>query len=196
MGNHRTRPGRRQARAFTLIELMMVAAILSVLSVLAGVAYMELSVRVKVVRARVDMRWIGLACERHEIDRGRMPEAHPAATLEQRLEALRQPVPYLGAVPPDPFGDAVEWSHGWSSRHRSYELVTDSRPYHGLLFTHPMGWGCRQNGQPGARYFVASQGPDEERNLRLPSAIWTAYDATNGAISRGDVLSFGPGYAF
>jgi len=179
----------------TLIELVIVVVVVAVLAAILMANVAEITARTNVSRARSDFRTVAHGMELHAIDRGAYPPAWPGGVLEDRYLPLTTPISYLSRSPVDPFGDEVDRSVWAWRKFRTYELVTDRHPWHGLLFAHPAGYGLRQRAVPGAMYYVASQGPDLVRNDAFgnPWLYWLPYDPTNGTISAGDLFFVGPG---
>ena len=103
---------RARARAFTLIEVMVVIVILGILAALVVPRVLERPDEARVVAAKQDIAVIGQALKLYRLDNQRYP------TAEQGLGALvakpeLQPVPanwkpggYLERLPRDPWGNA------------------------------------------------------------------------------------------
>jgi hypothetical protein len=53
-----------------------------------------------------------------------------------------------------------------------------------------------QSGAGVVRYFITSKGPDKDADLGSHSSVDTFYDPTNGTISGGDIVFWGPGVGF
>lgn len=187
-------PGRRGA--FTLVELMMVVAIVAILSLIGAATVQSVMVRVQVTQARMDMHLIAHALERRAADWGGYPATMPHEPLAARFRLLSTPIAYTSSTFMDPFRDpGTGESYEWDPTQRTYELLTDRHPYHALWFANRWGGGCRQWIAPSARYILASQGPDLVRNRATgdPAVYWMPYDPTNGTFSQGDLFTFGPG---
>jgi len=104
-------------RAFTLIELLIVVAIIAILAAIAVPNFLEAQTRAKVSRARADMRTIVTALEAYVIDNNKYPPGltrtilvspNPgvlSATAESFTPPLLStPVAYISnAYLPDPF---------------------------------------------------------------------------------------------
>lgn len=101
-------------RAFTLIELLLVLVILSVLAVVVVPKFTGVSERSRVTAAGVEIKNIGAAISRFEIDVGRYPRSEeglqalvelPGGVTEDRWKG-----PYLeGGIPKDPWGNAYSY---------------------------------------------------------------------------------------
>jgi prepilin-type N-terminal cleavage/methylation domain-containing protein len=171
-------------RAFTLIELLIVVAIIAILAGIAVPNFLEAQTRSKVSRAKSDMRTIVTALEVYHTDANRYP---PSTLVPRflRLLPLTTPIAYITEVPKDIF--EVE------------ETVTPPGPFR-----------RRGNFNYGAmpideekRYALASDAPDLAENSfgiefypgysqvawNDPSniAAYHIYDPTNGTVSRGDL---------
>lgn len=105
-------------RAFTLIELLIVVAIIAILAAIAVPNFLEAQVRAKSSRARADMRTIHTGLEIYRIDHNSIPLMNndntalcPPSKFGRRqyhytLERLTTPISYLngGSAFNDPFG--------------------------------------------------------------------------------------------
>jgi prepilin-type N-terminal cleavage/methylation domain-containing protein len=69
---------RLKFKAFTLIELLIVVAIIAILAAIAVPNFLEAQTRAKVSRARADMRSIAVAIEAYAVDNNKYaPNRHP-----------------------------------------------------------------------------------------------------------------------
>ncbi|MBN1475372.1 prepilin-type N-terminal cleavage/methylation domain-containing protein [Candidatus Sumerlaeota bacterium] len=188
----------RCPRAFTLIELLIVVAIIAILAAIALPNFLEAQARAKVSRARADMRTIATAVELYRVDWNRYFVARAAdLTLEYRYRQLTTPTAYITSPPLDPFGDRVTESNtAQPLEYRLYDLLSDvDAPTGWTFFDRHDGFGVRQVVNSSVRWFTTSQGPDHVLNLdvNLPQDYWIAYDPTNGTVSQGDIFRYGPG---
>lgn len=111
-------------RAFTLIELLIVVAIIAILAAIAVPNFLEAQIRSKVSRCRADMRSIAVAIESYRVDANRVPlmggSPYSATTLPtiytRGCEAGREfslpctlttPIAYMSALPNEPFGGSA-----------------------------------------------------------------------------------------
>lgn len=173
-------------RAFTLIELLIVIAIiLIILSI--GLPYFMTSVtQAKVVKARREIRSLHVALESYFLDWKIYPCESEAEYLsvdhfEAGLTWLTSPIQYLTQLPEEPFeGNAVE---AISYELGGVEIPFEERPG-GLL----------------AMWVLHSYGPDspiEENRTSRPNykvhenQKVCSYSPTNGTNSPGDISVYG-----
>jgi len=98
-------------RAFTLIELLIVVAIIAILAAIAVPNFLEAQVRAKVSRAKSDMRSMATALESYKVDTNWYPMDQAyywgRSILDQMpsppLNLLTSPVAYITSIPRDAF---------------------------------------------------------------------------------------------
>src|SRR5215213_5075777 len=93
------------SRAFTLIELLIVVAIIAILAAIAVPNFLEAQVRAKVARAKNDLRVVVTGLESYRVDQNSYPQMNGSARalkrpgddpiLHQVLERITTPVAYL-----------------------------------------------------------------------------------------------------
>ena len=102
----------RRDKAFTLIELLIVVAIIAILAAIAIPNFLEAQTRSKVSRGKADMRTIATALEAYAVDHNAFPQCHrwgvvtwPGTGNNVRvLERLSTPIAYISnVVVKDPF---------------------------------------------------------------------------------------------
>jgi general secretion pathway protein G len=94
------RPWRDRAeRAFTLIELMVVMAIIVVLATLASVHYRNAVLRSREAVLKSDLRVLNNAVQDYTRDKEAAPQSLDDLVTGQ----------YLGAIPTDPITNAKDW---------------------------------------------------------------------------------------
>lgn len=116
-----------KSRAFTLIELLIVVAIIAILAAIAVPNFLDAQVRSKVARAKSDMRTLALAVESYYGDNNAAPLSpeNPLSVSgsnwwwislgsgEARLAGwelrLTSPVAYITKTPKDPFHTTTAW---------------------------------------------------------------------------------------
>jgi len=191
-------------RAFTLIELLIVVAIIAILAAIAVPNFLESQTRAKVSRVMADMRTIATAIEAYAVDYNRYPldwlewgwveNQGGVLTLDfdSVLAQLTTPVAYLTSIPEDPF--VLKWRGA-----RFHPTYIDRRGFGGDAFRNDPSDPAAFFYGPRSRYQWAllSGGPDMDLEFddfggsSLGSVLY--YDATNGSKSRGDIYYYGPG---
>jgi prepilin-type N-terminal cleavage/methylation domain-containing protein len=154
-------------KAFTLIELLIVVAILAVLAAIAVPNFLEAQTRSKVARVSADMRSIATALECYCADNNAYP-IKPSSSCKCGWQgALTTPIPYILTAYRDPFAD---------------QQVAGSRTYQYSICNMMKSW------------IFVSIGPDLVDDFQ--EDMWMCgraetypmpYDPTNGTISRGDI---------
>ncbi len=192
--------------AFTLIELLIVVAIIAILAAIAVPNFLEAQTRSKVTRAVSDMRNVANALETYAVDNnGWYPpnvEYHsrePRANLNPnglyfhaRLPSwLSTPVAHISSIPSDPFvqdQSTVTAGYPWDMQVIGKRYVYNNWKY---LF-HPSTTYTGGDVWNGAidwtgYWLMYSYGPDREP-FHGASATFLPYDASNGTISAGNIM--------
>ncbi len=184
-------------KAFTLIELLIVVAIIGILAAIAVPNFLNAQVRAKVSRAVSDMKTLETAMEMYKLDNNEYPPAdqprvpgsvnawHPN---QVRVYRMTTPIAYISSIPRDPFatfanaGDFAQWGD-------AYDYVNNYRGHNGDVTGHAWGHAWRYN----------SWGPDNEngwggqRDGNCPNGQPDfLYQTTNGLNSKGDIVWVGP----
>lgn len=181
---------RRLARtaAFTLIELLIVVAIIGILASIAVPNFLHAQIRAKVARAVGDLRTIAIGLESYQVDRGGYPPT-PLDSLQSRdwrLQRLTTPVVYLSSLPMEIFGKDygvretyAYWSDG----------LNDAMKYS------PMYYHLFEEKEKRGRWALFSRGPDKDYEAAIEeggNGLLMHYDPSNGITSNGDIMRFAP----
>lgn len=190
----------RHGRGFTLIELLIVVAIIAILAAIAVPNFLEAQTRAKVSRAKADMRSLATAIESYFVDWADYavpadpegnPSVHPFEPHPDEMlipASITTPVAYLSSRPLDPFTPVDPGLFHYSTR--EYELMHHGEYDH---FDEVVMEILQSGGGGVVQYFITSKGPDKTADLGSHSDINSLYDPTNGTISTGDVVYWGPG---
>ncbi|HUT25535.1 MAG TPA: prepilin-type N-terminal cleavage/methylation domain-containing protein [Sumerlaeia bacterium] len=190
----------RNRKAFTLIELLIVVAIIAILAAIAVPNFLEAQTRSKVSACKADMRAMQLAQEAYRVDNEvYVPDNFPGQQTDvDSFKFLSSPIAYITSVPTSPFNERVNvlgpnrYFEYWRGHYEGNVLVLDE--------------GSRET---GILYRITSVGPDDARDYggdpyrprSDPASNWPyyihnndplylngLYDATNGTKSRGDLM--------
>ena len=177
---------RSGAPGFTLIELLIVVAIIAILASIAVSNFLEAQVRSKVSRAQADMRTIATALETYHVDINHYPPT-PLDSLgsrDQRLAFLTTPVAYLTSIPTEVFSKHEREGYAFWS-----ENLNDAMKVSPIYFYLPEERNRR------GRWLLTSRGPDLDYEAAVEeggNGLLQYYDSTNGTVSNGDIMRFGP----
>lgn len=185
-------------RAFTLIELLIVVAIIGILAAIAVPNFLNAQIRAKVARTVSDMKTVGTALQMYELDNNALPPANKARVAGSgdnfhpniiRLYRLTTPVSYLSSVPLDPFAgenldDFSKWGNGYDYVNSYQNADTGA-------------WNS--SGTWGYMWRLNAWGPDGvngwggQRTGKCPNSKPDfVYHTSNGLVSTGDILWVGP----
>jgi type II secretion system protein G len=198
-------------QAFTLIELLIVVAIIGILAAIAVPNLMNAQIKAQVSRVVSDHKTLAVAIETYRIDKGQPPHSPIYGGMfvydfARRYIPLTTPIPYIQSIPDDPF-----------PHHSTRELDTSMDMKHIVPGNHTYGYFRADTSGPGGQYnfgfhkwMLTSSGPDglleyfayypqsetEGKelcavcNIQTPSILLVAiqYDPSNGIKSGGDIL--------
>lgn len=189
----------RKQYAFTLIELLIVVAVIAILAAIAVPNFLEAQTRAKVSRAMSDMRNLSTALESYSVDHDRYPayghpnDFVPTSGRPHLFTPLRltTPVAYVGTVPEDLFHDPLSIPGSSITSPAYYYMHAFAGVYQGRQFSpgHIAHHYARVTGHSNTaiRWTLWSHGPDNRDDHGV-----IAYDPTNGTLSQGDIIRFGP----
>ena len=96
-----------ERKAFTLIELLIVVAIIGILAAIAVPNFLNAQIRARIARVQADVRTIALAVETYRVDSNDVPpdmNTGPWPTyMVSHIAVLTTPIAYLTEIPVDPF---------------------------------------------------------------------------------------------
>ena len=98
-------------RGFTLVELLVVVAVLGILTTIAMTVYANVQARSRVAKAQADTRTMAEAVGAFQAHMSQVPAALTDLTTPQTNAAGAVSGPYMAAIPVPPAG----WSYSYSS---------------------------------------------------------------------------------
>ncbi len=159
---------RKRSQAFTLIELLIVVAIIGILAAIAVPNFLQAQVRAKVAQMQGTFKTMVTALETYRIDNG----APPVHYNDPKQNAwMTTPIAYASTRPYDIFQDfntgvsRLGW-HDYGRKER---------------------YGCPhyETGRQNTEYWIVGIGPDQIWQTFSTDA--KTYDITNGVMSQGDM---------
>ena len=180
-------------QAFTLIELLIVVAIIGILAAIAVPNFLNAQIRAKIARVEADLQAMKTAIEMYRLDNNAYPDSctlEALGSVQFRAGEIWAPVAYTSVAPVDPFNTA-EGSRTSSFASKEYFYINVG-PCH--WFDTRLDWAAENvAGSPNKPHYVmASQGPDNLSELQ-DNRLALAYSSSNGLVSQGDIVVFGAG---
>ncbi|MFP4381280.1 MAG: prepilin-type N-terminal cleavage/methylation domain-containing protein [Candidatus Sumerlaeia bacterium] len=183
--------------AFTLIELLIVVAIIAILAAIAVPNFLEAQVRAKVGRVKADLRSLATGLESYAVDNNHYPpygRIDPTGTtIEYPAKVnnindmmsfcgpgLTTPVAYITNMFVDPFLKDPD-----PEMLKYYEYLNVKQHVDNFPQPFPQPWMAEILPAWG-QWRMVGAGPDTDRGLDIKQNI--VYDPTNGTISDGDVV--------
>ncbi len=169
--------------AFTLIELLIVVAIIGILAAIAVPNFLNAQTRAKIARVQSEFRSISQAFEMYKLDNGSYPGDHDLDeyTQQRGMFRLTSPIAYLSSIFGDPFV-------------RQYKEGTGGNAYaNNYVPAYEIGSGADNGGKSRKQaYSIVSMGPDMDDDIGshdpFPFGVsLTPYDGSNGLNSNGDL---------
>ena len=98
------------SRGFTLIELMIVVAIIGILAAIALPLYASVQARARVAKVQADLRTLASAVSMYQAHVGSLPNAIIDLTVSVSNDLGQTAGPFIGSVPTPPGGGSPTWS--------------------------------------------------------------------------------------
>ncbi len=183
-------------KAFTLIELLIVVAIIGILAAIAVPNFLNAQVRAQISRAHSDLKTLSTSIEMYNLDNGSYPggELNWASggyfwtVHSSRFVPLTTPVAYLSSIPLDPFQLPVKIELSSERELGGYSGLFDgSYVYDDVTRA---GHTIEAYGK-SYKYTVRSPGPGRSWTVAHPGVVYFA--PSNGLRSLGIVAVLGPG---
>ncbi len=198
--------------AFTLIELLIVVAMIGILAAIAVPNFIQAQIRSKVARAKADLKSISTALESYYLDQKAYPIARTfcAGSMSESDDynicppEITTPVAYINHRPLDVFNPGRQYKYlapglGYSNHVLTYLTIwvpksfpSESGPDQDLPYfsqeTSPVDYGIWSVGPTGAKSFWES----DVAHIPVPKRTW--YNPSNGVISQGIIARLSGGH--
>jgi len=201
-------------KAFTLIELLIVVAIIAILAAIAVPNFLEAQTRAKASRMKNDMRSLATGLESYRVDTNQYPIGFPGDPLPANivtdlggrwgLALLSSPIAYITSpLLKDVFipdgGSIATGSGGTIANPTEYDRAVQYslRGENGTQVD--AGISGLSNTQKGHWWLLRSYGPDKDadsystqiRDNDIVGVVQKVYDPTNGTVSDGNIYRIG-----
>ncbi|MEW6236512.1 MAG: prepilin-type N-terminal cleavage/methylation domain-containing protein [Candidatus Omnitrophota bacterium] len=179
--------------AFTLIELLIVVAIIGVLAAIAVPNFLNAQIRAKVSKTVGEMRNFVTAQEMYRLDCNSYP---PHFHTPWQNKFLTTPISYVASMPRDIFlssknPDQRSWVLTYGGYHREPIYNPDGSIMHDPVYrlqNNPADVERAKAGKPHA-YELWSVGPNQRLDYDdFGARGFLYYDASNGTLSIGDIV--------
>lgn len=181
----------KNSPSFTLIELLIVVAIIGILAAIAVPNFLNAQIRAKIARCEADLRACKSAVMMYQLDNNAYPpiSQNPGYQIPKQLTT---PIAYLSSIPSDEFPqdpDDVYFSFGTTD---DYYFATQE-----YFKQHNFSWRVQEGGHL-YEFNLMGRGPDgdwadaQTGAKEVDEPLTWRYDPSNGLVSSGNIPFPGP----
>ena len=190
---------RINGRAFTLIELLIVVAIIGILAAIAVPNFLNAQTRAKVARVKGDERAYSTALETYLLDNNRLPPLPPAWCINvQYVYGLTTPIQYISNIERlDPFMLPITVScPNWKGTYTyiNYDSYWGYQiyPHLGIKTAYVINSAGPDGVHSFAEHFPGCYKEPSKCGVQISGNPWNMiYAASNGLRSSGDIARTG-----
>jgi len=181
----------QKSPSFTLIELLIVVAIIGILAAIAVPNFLNAQLRAKVARAYSDLRAITTAFDMYNLDHNAYPFYGGTNWGSDTIYPhITTPIAYIASIPYDVFlsqkADSAQHNHFFFYPAWNVKEVVKA----GWTWGAP---GVHNAVRQGSVMLVLTSGPDKHEDISSQAEGILPYSVTNGLTSQGDIYRFTPG---
>lgn len=177
-------------KAFTLIELLIVVAIIGILAAIAVPNFSQALVRARVANVQALLKTMEISAEQYRMDNNSLP---PHFNTPQQNAWLTTPVAYMSERPIDIFqdfhGKAGSTRGGWSEYSKNARFGC---PHYEFIISdgNAVDRSKAIAGVPDLDWWIYTIGPDQTWSSEHAPGLNILYDISNGLYSNGDIVKF------
>ncbi|RJP32883.1 MAG: prepilin-type N-terminal cleavage/methylation domain-containing protein [Candidatus Omnitrophota bacterium] len=167
--------------AFTLIELLIVVAIIGILAAIAVPNFLNARLKAQIARVEAELRAIDEAYTTYRLDNNSYPPHADRCKAQHKF--ITTPIAYLSTSLIDPFqiqGETMTWEWFCGQYHAEPSAVEGAAR---IGQAAPEYWNRNRT----AAFFLKSVGPDKDGQIAGGAEFFLPYDISNGLTSKGTI---------